>query len=353
MTAITALTAKPVDLPLSEPFEISLGTQYEAANVLVVVETTTGTHGFGEGSPIPPVTGETRDAALETASATEELLKGEPIGDYRHLIERVRSTFPGMVSATFAVETAILDAFCRERNISMSELFGGTPSPVETDLTIPILPPRDAGRRAETAFENGYEQLKIKTGTDVSDDVARVKAVHDAAPKAELKVDANQGWSPKETTWFAKELGDYGIELELIEQPVPASDIKGLADVRRRVDIPIAADEAVFTPQDANQIVREDAADILNVKLGKSGPLATGDIISIARGADRDLMIGCMLESAIGIHTSAHIVAGSNAFSHVDLDGNRLLAKDIVQTGDGPIHDIAGPGHGVTPDIEL
>lgn len=353
MTEIKSLTARPVNFPLSEPFEISLGTQYEAANVLVVVETTTGTLGFGEGSPIPPVTGETRDAALKTASATEDLLEGEPIGDYRRLIQNVRSTFPGMVSATFAVETAILDAFCRERNIPLSELFGGTPSPVRTDLTIPILEPPEASGRAVTATEKGYDQLKIKTGADVSDDLARVKAVHDATPKAELKVDANQGWSPKETARFAKELSECGIELELIEQPVPATDITGLADIRRRVDTPVAADEAVFTPQDANRIVRKEAADILNVKLGKSGPLATGDIISIARGADRDIMIGCMLESAIGIHTSAHIVAGSDAFSYIDLDGNRLLAEDVIQTRDGPIHDITGPGHGVTPDIEL
>lgn len=140
------------------------------------------------------------------------------------------------------------------------------------------------------------------------------------------------------------------MRLELIEQPVPASDVAGLADVKRRVDVPIAADEAVFTPQDAVRIAREDAADIINVKLSKSGPLASADIVSIARGANVELMIGCMLESAIGIHASAHLVAGTGAFSYVDLDGNRLLEEDIVPTDDGPEHDITGPGHGVTPD---
>jgi len=350
VTDIVAVEAEPLDLPLSEPFEIALGTRPEASNVLVTVETENGTRGYGEGSPIPPITGETRSAALETARAAAELLEDEPVGEYRRLATRVRDTFPGMVSATFAVETALLDAYCREREIALAELFGGPPTAVRTDLTIPILDPEQAGERAATATERGYDHLKLKLGTDVETDIERVRAVREAAPEADLKVDANQGWTPKETVQFANRVEDVDSCLELIEQPVPASDVTGLAEVSRRVDVPIAADEAVFTPQDAVRIVREDAADIVNVKLSKSGPLAAADIVSIARGADLDLMIGCMLESAVGIHASAHLVAGSGAFDYVDLDGNRLLEEDIVPTADGPEHDITGPGHGVTPE---
>jgi L-alanine-DL-glutamate epimerase-like enolase superfamily enzyme len=353
MTEITTLVAKPLDLPLTEPFEISLGTKTKATNILVIIQTESGIRGYGEGSPIPAVTGETQGAALETAIATKEIVEGQPIGEYRRIIEEVRRTFPGMTSATFAVETALLDAFCRERDIAMSELYGGQPVPVETDLTIPILSPSDAQERAVDAADAGFSHLKIKTGTDVDDDLSRVNAVRDAAPDAELKIDANQGWSAKETFRFASRVESLGIDLALIEQPVPAADVDGLADVRHRVDIPIAADEAVFTTEDATRIVKERAADILNVKLGKSGPLASADIVSIAKGADLDLMVGCMLESAIGIHASAHLVAGSGAFSYVDLDGNRLLAEDVIPTVEGPIHDISGPGHGVTPNLEL
>lgn len=117
MTEITPLVAKPLDLPLDEPFEISLGTKTKATNILVTVRTESGTRGYGEGSPIPAVTGETQSAALETAIAAKELVEGQPIGEYRRIIEAVRRTFPGMASATFAVETALLDAFCRERGI--------------------------------------------------------------------------------------------------------------------------------------------------------------------------------------------------------------------------------------------
>lgn len=348
MSEITSLSVEPLDLSLKEPFEISLGTQHEASNILVTLETESGVTGYGEGSPIPPVTGETQAAAIETVRAAVTVVEGREVSEYRGLVNDLRSAFPGMVSALFAIETAILDAFCRERKIPLSELFGGSPAPVKTDLTIPIVDAETAADRAARAAEEGYEHLKIKTGGGVAKDVKRVEAVANAAPDAALKVDANQGWSPTETARFAEEVRARGITLDLIEQPVPAADITGLSRTRELVEIPIAADEAVFTPQDAVRIVREEAADIINAKLGKSGPLAVADIAAIARGSHLDLMVGCMLESAVGIHTSAHLVAGMGAFSYVDLDGNRLLAEDVIETG-GPVHRISGPGHGIIP----
>ena len=350
MTTITGLHVEPLDLPLSEPFEISLGTQYEAANILVRVETEQGTIGLGEGSPIAPVTGETQEAALATARAFEDLLVGEELAEYRRLSRLIRSTAPGMASANFAVETAILDAFCRERDLPLAELFGGPTNPVTTDITIPIVPGPEAATQAATAVEKGFSHLKIKTGTDVTQDIERVVAIAEAAPDAELKIDANQGWTPKETTVFADAIAASGIDLALIEQPVAKADVRGLAECRRRVDVPIAADETVFTPADAIRVVREEAADIINVKLGKSGPLWAADIAAIADAANLDLMVGCMLESAIGIHTSAHLVAGTGLFEHVDLDGNLLLAEDVTDVEHGPVIDPHGPGHGISLD---
>jgi L-alanine-DL-glutamate epimerase-like enolase superfamily enzyme len=349
VSEIASVSVRPLDLALDEPFEIALGTQTETSNLLVTVETESGATGYGEGSPIPPVTGETRAAALETARAAADVIADREVADYRALVGEVRSAFPGMVSALFAVETAILDAYCRERSLALSELFGGPPEPVETDVTIPIVDPETAAERANRATDAGYEHLKIKTGAAVADDVERVAAVADAAPDAALKVDANQGWTPKETARFADAVGERGVDLDLIEQPVPAADVAGLATARGLVDVPVAADEAVFTPADAVRIVREEAADVINAKLGKSGPLAVADIAAIAQAADLELMVGCMLESAVGIHASAHVVAGTGAFSYVDLDGNRLLAEDVIDDGGGPTHRISGPGHGVTP----
>ena len=351
MTEIADVRVEPLDLELEAPFEIALGTQYEAKNVLVRVETEGGTVGYGEGSPLPPVTGETQAAAVETAREAAELLDGRDVGEYRELARELRAAFPGMASALFAVETALLDAYCRERELALSELFGGPPEPVETDLTIPIVDSGEARERASAAAGEGFAHLKVKTGDAVLDAVERVAAVREGAPDAALKVDANQGWTPKETERFVREVRERGVELELVEQPVPADDLAGLARVRDSVSVPVAADEAVFTPADALAVVRADAADVLNVKLGKSGPLAAADIAAIAEAANLELMVGCMLESAIGIRTSAHVVAGLGSFDYVDLDGNRLLAEDVTgEVASGPRIELDGPGHGVVPD---
>lgn len=347
---IADVRVEPLDLPLVEPFEISLGERTTAKNVVVAVETEDGTVGYGEGSPIPPVTGETQAAAVATARAAGELLIGKTLTDHRARVRQVRETFPGAVSATLAVETALLDAYCRRREIPLAALFGGEPTTVETDLTIPIVDPDDAREKARRAAERGFDHLKVKTGSDVLADVERVAAVREGAPTVDIKVDANQGWTPAETARFADFCADRGVDLALIEQPVRADDVAGLTRCREAVSVPIAADETVFTPADALRVVREDAADVINLKLGKSGLLGARDIVAIAEGANLELMIGCMLESAIGIHAAAHVVAGTGAFSYVDLDGNLLLDEDVVPVERSPTIEPTGPGHGVEPD---
>ena len=350
MSSISDVGVEPVELPLTDSFEIALGTRTSAQNVRVRVETESGAIGYGEGSPIPPVTGETQDAAVSVARAAVDLFEGELVEDYRRLIDQIRSTFPGMVSASFALETALLDAYCRENGLALSELFGGPPRPVETDITIPIVSPDTSREQATRAVDAGFEQLKVKTGTDVERDVERLLAVAESAPDASLKVDANQGWTIAEAIRFERELRDHGVTLSLLEQPVRADDLSGMSRIRDAINAPLAADESVFTPADALAVVRAEAADVLNVKLGKSGILAADDIVGIAEAANMELMVGCMLESAVGIHTSAHLVAGSGAFSYVDLDANLLLAEDVTEVTYCPTIDIDGPGHGVYPE---
>ncbi len=349
MTTIIDITVQSLDLPLEEPFEIALGTQTAAANLLVRIETEDGTVGYGEGSPIPPVTGETQASALAVAREARELVVGQSLTNYRSIIDTVRSTFPGAVSAQLALETALLDAYCRTIDRPLSSLFGGDTSPVSTDLTIPIVDPSEARARAESAVDQGFDHLKIKTGSDVDADIERVAAVRDGAPSAGIKVDANQGWTVSEAVRFAHECTATGVDLDLLEQPVRADDLAGLARVTSSVAVPVAADETVFSPTDAIDVVRAEAADVINVKLGKSGLLGGHDIITIAEAANLEVMIGCMLESAIGIHAAAHLVAGTEAFGYIDLDGNQLLARDVADESSGPLIEPTGPGHGIDP----
>jgi L-alanine-DL-glutamate epimerase-like enolase superfamily enzyme len=348
-TEITDAAVRPLDLPLSEPFEIALGTQEAATNVLVRVELADGTVGIGEGSPLPPVTGETQDVALAAAREGAGLIEGRDAADHRPLVGDLRAVLPGNGAALLAAETAVLDAYCRSRGLALSELFGAAPRPVETDLTIPIVDPGPAADRAAAATDRGFRTLKVKCGDAVADSVERVRAVADAAPDASVVVDANQGWSPPETRQFADVVVDAGVSLGLLEQPVPADDLAGLAAVREAVPVPVVADEAVFDPEDAHDVCRAYAADVVNVKLAKAGLLGARDVAAVARAAGREVMVGCMLESAVGIRASAHVVAGLGGVAHADLDGNRLLAEDVIDGADGPTVEPTGPGHGVDP----
>ncbi|MHC3380340.1 dipeptide epimerase [Haloarcula sp. H-GB5] len=349
MTRIDRVSVEPLDHELREPFEISLGTREKARNLVVAVETDTGIVGHGEGSPLPPVTGETQAAAVATARSVTSMLEGAALADYRELVSDLRAAVPGAVSALFAVETALLDAYCRDRGIPLSELFGGAPAAVTTDITVPIVSPDAAAERATRAAAAGFDHIKVKTGGAVDDDVARTVAVADAAPDATITVDANQGWTPKATERFVDEVTAAGVDLALVEQPTPKDDIRGLARARDRLSVPVAADEAVFTPADATAVVRDGAADVINVKLGKSGLLGAAAIVNIAEAASLDCMLGCMLEGATGIATSAHLAAGLGAFDYVDLDGHLLLDETPPSMSFGPHIDIDGPGHGISP----
>ena len=349
MTAIDTVTAEPVDLLLDSPFEISLGEHTVAENVLVTVETESGVRGYGEASPNQAVTGETQETVLAAVDSVGGLLAGRPVADYRALVSELRRSVGGAPTGLAAVETALVDCYCRTREIPLAELFGGSPSPVRTGLTVPLVSPTVAGERAAVAADRGFETLKIKAGGPVAEDVARVSAVRDAAPGVSLLVDPNQGWTPARTQRFITKLDQAGIEIALLEQPVSKTDLRGLATVRSEVSVPVAADEAVFTAVDALEAVRQDAVDVINLKVAKSGLLGALDIAAVARAANVELMIGCMLESAVGTHASAHLAAGLGTFEYVDLDSTALLADNVAEPGPGPVHSPEGPGHGIIP----
>ena len=147
----------------------------------------------------------------------------------------------------------------------------------------------------------GYDCLKVKVGADPTLDTARLAAVRKAVGRDVcIRIDANQAWTPRQAVRILNEMQDKGLELELVEQPVPAGDLEGLAYVTRHSWVPVLADESVFSPADALRIFQSRAADYINIKLMKCGGL-TG-ALRIAAAAEIygvECMIGCMLEAKI------------------------------------------------------
>jgi L-alanine-DL-glutamate epimerase-like enolase superfamily enzyme len=211
-----------------------------------------------------------------------------------------------------------------------------------SSYTIPITTDDDALHRALDDAAP-YPVLKVKLGGPRdADTIAGVRA---SAPDKILRVDANAAWTPKHALRMIDVLLDYDVEL--VEQPVAAHDIEGLRFVRERSPLPIIADESCLVATDVPRLA--GAVDGINVKLAKCGGLREAmRIIATARAHDMSVMLGCMVETSLGITSAAHLAP---LLDYADLDGAALLADDPFQgasIANGAIALPDTPGLGVT-----
>ncbi len=188
--------------------------------------------------------------------------------------------------------------------------------------------PDEIAEAARARVAEGFRTLKLKVGTDAATDVARVRAAREGAgPDVALRVDANTGWDCFEAVRVIRALEDAGVGVELVEQPVGRRDLLGLAHVRRHVETPVMADESVFDLDDLVELVRHDAADLVNIKIAKAGGLTPAlELARVARAHGLGVSVGCMLESAVGVSAAAALAAELDCDVAPDLDGAWWLA---------------------------
>jgi L-alanine-DL-glutamate epimerase-like enolase superfamily enzyme len=332
-TTIIHVDVEPLNIALLEPFAIATGRVDALRNVLVRVVLADGAVGLGEAAPFPPSGGETQETALAAVAGMIPLLEGQDATMWRPLAVQLAASFEAQAAARAGVEAAILDALTRVWNIPLYQLFGGAGTRVETDITIPLVPPEHMTELAREYVARGATTLKIKVGTDVDDDADRVMAAMEGAPDCDLILDGNQGYTPTEALDLLQTLSAEDVHPVLFEQPVHRHDLEGQRFVTERAGVPVAADEAVHTAADALRVARMGAASAVNIKLMKSGIVEALDIAAVCRAAHLELMVGAMMESRLGIATSAHLVAGLGGFRYIDLDTPMLLADDPFEGG--------------------
>lgn len=352
-TTIVALSVEPLDVPLLEPFAIATGRITAARNALVRVRLTNGVEGIGEVAPFPPSGGETQETALAAIGGMLPVVEGYDVVQWRTIAHRLTANFEHQACARAAVETAMLDALTRSWGMPLYKYLGGTVSEVETDITIPIESPEHMRELARRYAERGATTLKIKVGVDVDDDLDRVLAVVEGAPDCDIMLDGNQGYTPTEALDLLRSLAQEDVTPILFEQPTHRHDLDGLKYVTDRAGVPIAADEALHTAADAMRIARMGAANVVNIKLMKSGFSEALDIAAVCRAAHIELMVGAMMESRLGTMASASLVAGLGGFRYIDLDTPMLLSSDpfiggFTQQGMVYMLDAQAPGLGIT-----
>lgn len=334
---ITNIRFAKLTVPLITPFKTSMRTVENIEDLVVIIETDAGQVGYGSAPATPVITGDTHGgiiAAISTVLLPK--LRGMEIENLNSIIHIIHSSIVHNNSAKAAIELAIYDLWGKLHNAPLYQLLGGGEGKLKTDITISVDTVDKMVNDAIKAIDDGFNILKIKIGTDIKEDIFRVKAIHSAIDSnVLLRLDVNQGWTAKQTVYAANYFESIGVPLELIEQPVRADDIAGLKYISDRVHTPIMADESAFSPKQVIDLITSQSVDIINIKLMKTGGISNAiKIADIAKIYHVECMIGCMLEGSIGVAAAAHLaVAKSDAITKIDLDGPALGQFDPISGG--------------------
>jgi L-alanine-DL-glutamate epimerase-like enolase superfamily enzyme len=325
------ISARIARLPLAETFRISRETTDEAE--VVQVEIRHGeTVGYGEAAPL-----EHYDQTGESALAYVER-NADALGDDPWALDAIHGRLPhGEPAARSAIDAALHDLCAKLAGVPLWKLLGLERGGPPTSWTIGLGDPDEMARKAERDAPR-FRRLKLKIGAGDGLDVDRVRAVRSVTPLP-LQVDVNEGWTLDEALEALPQLA--ALDVQYCEQPLPAGDAGG-TELRRSSPLPIYVDEDCHTLDDV-----QDCAQIahgLTIKLAKSGGVREALRMAAAgRALGLGLMLGCMVESGLGIAPGAHIAA---LFDHVDLDGNLLIRED-PWPGIELVEGVQMPGLGV------
>ncbi len=333
---ITEVRLGMISVPLRVPFKTALRTVNSVEDVVVEIRTDTGAVGYGEAPPTGAVTGDTTGAII--GALQDHLIKtivGRDVDDFEDLMKAVQKCVMHNTSAKAAVDMALWDLYGQLYKIPVYKMLGGCRKQIVTDITISVNDPEEMARDAINAIERGYETLKVKVGANPALDVARLAAVRKAiGPDYQIRIDANQAWTPKQAVRILNQMQEKGLDIEFVEQPVTALDFEGMKYVTERSHVPVLADESVFSPDDALKIMQMGAADLVNIKLMKCGGLYNAlKIASAAEVYGVECMIGCMLEAKISVNAAVHLACAKQIITKIDLDGPVLCSEDPVIGG--------------------
>jgi L-alanine-DL-glutamate epimerase-like enolase superfamily enzyme len=361
---IESLTVHHRRIALVRPFVTAVRSATAIDVVLVEARDSDGRSGWGEAPTSWRVTGESRQSVTAAVEGplTEAVL-GAPVDDPAGASSMLARSLVRNSAARMAVECALYDLAAQASGIPLYRYLGGKDGSVRTDMTL------SAGLRGEnedaliaTAIEHrdaGFGTLKVKVGAG-GDDVLVLRRVRaEVGAGIGLRVDANQGWTAEQAVSVISAWEDAGLGIEMVEQPVARDDLDALEFVTRHVNTPILADEAVWTTRDLTEVIRRHAADMVNIKLAKTGGLWEAlRMAELARHNGVAVIIGCMMESHVGISAAASLAcaleatgAATRSTAH-DLDAGLWMSRSPVKGGAAyerdAVHLPDAPGLGIS-----
>lgn len=332
--------------------------------LLVFVQTDEGLTGIGEATVDIGFFGQTLE---EVQAAIEDYLGPQIIGkdpfdrEYLNWVIDFRENSV----AKAGIDIALHDLLGKAAGLPVSVLLGGRHQQrVPVAIEIAGGAPDRMAQECVSFIQRGVRAFKPKIGGYPDEDVDRLRAIREAVgPGISIRADANQGYTVKEAIRLCQLAEKYDVGLELLEQPVAAWDLQGMASVRKAVNTLIEADESCFSIHDAIQLIKHEAADVLNVKIAKAGGLYNAKkIAALAEAAGLKCVLGTSFGLGIEIAAKTHLFASTQLvvdaveFTEIGLHGNLLKAPWDKQLSlplvDGCLPVPNGPGLGIELDNE-
>lgn len=354
MPKIKEIKVWDADLGNTKPYTIAFKTVDEVRNAFVEIRLDDGTVGIGSGNPSEYVVGENLGQCLAVLREKNlEFLIGRDIREFHQLTFEIWKSFPKNPSARAALDIALHDVFTKYLKVPLVRFLGQKIKSLPTSNTIGIKNVEETLKEAADYIQRGFKILKVKLGKNLDEDIERLVKLREAfSDKVVIRIDANQGYSVGQTIDFY--LKTKHLNIELIEQPLPAKAVAEMKNLPEEIKIKIAADESLITPKDALELIKPPyAAGIFNIKLMKCGGVSQAlKIADIASYEGVDLFWGCNDESIVSITAALHAAFSCSNTKYIDLDGSLDLGNDVVKDGfilkdDGVMYCSEKPGLGV------
>ena len=366
---IAKIETHPVRIALKPAYRMisALGKHEESNYVLVRLLTDGGVEGAGEASATVRWSGETVwgvqaviDRVLGPLVTGLELNEREPIASIEALDRRMDAAVAHNWFAKSAIEMACWDAMGKAAGKPVYDLLGGAcrPLAIRSRFSMGAYDLPRARARAAELVAQGFDTVKVKVGGKAEDDIARVRAVREViGPKCKLVIDANTGWDVETAIYCVRQLQD--CNLAVVEQPTPDGDYAALARVRRETGAVVMADDMCFNLVHAQELVRNEACDLISVYPGKNGGiLRSRRIVEFAERHGVGCTIGSNLEFDIATAAMGHLIVATRNMRVEeypgDIHGPAYYESRVVTTPlaiDGPVttlHD--RPGLGIEVD---
>ncbi|MEM3058717.1 MAG: dipeptide epimerase [Methanomassiliicoccales archaeon] len=326
---IDSIDIMKICLKRKEPFRIATGTSKDVINFIILLKSGELT---GIGVAVPNlVTGETDDSvlyAIQTICSEVRGLDAEKLEEIHNLMNEV---IPRSPAVACGFDLALYDLVAKSEGKEVCDILGRNKMKIETSYTLGIAPLRETIEKARIAVGHGFHILKVKVGLNVEEDIRRIAALREVfGRQVVMRIDANQGYSFEEADKFLQAVEPFDIEF--VEQPVKAVELRALEKLASRSSIPIMADESAKSLQDVEKIVAENLASMVNIKLVKFGGVFQSRLVDeLCCDHGLKTQVGCMSECQASIAGGLHFSLSGRSVEYADLDSHFFFINDPTE----------------------